>query len=168
MSTSKPKPPMLQRLKGSYIIPDDLRNNAHLNSSILTTKARDWSDPKIVIDSYLCNSQSSSAPLALLSEYVKNLVTFYKNEAAKYDVCQLYQQAELRRRVDRNNKDTELQAESTMSALMTQKGKEKEESIMIPQKRQLVEDPFESTPLTDKEQMSASDSHESSFKLREL
>lgn len=179
MSTSKPKPPNLQRLKGSYILPDTLRNDAQLNSSILRNAAKDWGNLEEIIDSYLCNSvvwektgveflsllqssfnqivqwvkqQSSSAFLSLLAEYVKSLVIYYKNDKIKYDVCQLYQQAELRRRVERNSAEAELQAESTMSVLMTRKGKEREDS-MIPHKRQLVEDPFNSRPLTDEEQV---------------
>ncbi|KAK4519166.1 uncharacterized protein ATC70_009398 [Mucor velutinosus] len=192
MSTSKPKPPNLQRLKGSYILPDTLRNDAQLNSSILRNAAKDWGNLEEIIDSYLCNSvvwektgveflsllqssfnqivqwvkqQSSSAFLSLLAEYVKSLVIYYKNDKIKYDVCQLYQQAELRRRVERNSAEAELQAESTMSVLMTRKGKEREDSMIL-HKRQLVEDPFNSRPLTDEEQMLTSDSHESSFKLQ--
>ncbi|KAL9539440.1 hypothetical protein MBANPS3_010261 [Mucor bainieri] len=159
MSSTKPRPPKLNKLKGTYEIPKTLREEAQINSSILLEPAREWGNIKSVVDSYLGvslvwertgadflsllqasfrqisktlkqqPSSASSASSSLLAEYISSLVTYYKNDKIKHDVSALYQQVELQRRVERNNAETALQAESTMSVLMTQKGREKEDAI---------------------------------------
>ena len=56
MSITRPKRPNLQKLKGTYIIPIDVRNDSNLNKDILKITAKHWSNYEDVVENYLTNA----------------------------------------------------------------------------------------------------------------
>lgn len=171
-SYTKPTPPNLQKLKGSYILTDNLREKSKLDHSILTGDAKSWASLKNVIDSYLDRAElwehtpqgfalllqkslkkvsdtikmqpvdSVSTSDLLLSEYCSSLHSFYSNAKIVIDLKRYYQKKELQKRAEDNQEQSHIQSAATASALIYEKSRLMEEES---KKRSLNEDEEESS-----------------------
>lgn len=122
MSASRPKLPTLDRLRGDFLLIEEVRNSCSLDQSILRIPARSWSDYKVVIAHYFENAETWEDPgmlfclllqdtfkkikdlgkNKLLSNYCDKLHHHYTNSMTINDMQKFYSLKELKKRADHN------------------------------------------------------------------